>query len=182
MSKKKIIFIEDENNYIEAYQKPLGLIQGFLFDTPEIYHDKESASKKINDWEKDQTTTPDLVFLDLILPTTPKIYDEFKDEQDFSKKSVAMMQGDIDSNAGIELYRKIRGLGPIFQRTKDTKHLIQLPIIILTANYRLPPSTRANMQDDVYLCWIDKPFKPKVAAGIVKKFLMKHSNKTEPQS
>jgi len=86
MSKKKIIFVEDENYYIVAYKKLLGLIQSFQFDTPEICHDKESALKKVDNWEKDQTTTPDLVFLDLILPKTPKIYEAFKDEQDFSKK------------------------------------------------------------------------------------------------
>jgi len=55
--------------------------------------------------------------------------------------------------------------------------LTQLPIVILTANYRLAPSIRANMLDDEFLLWIDKPFIPEDTAKIVDDF-MKRIQKT----
>ena len=73
----------------------------------------------------------------------------------------------MDTRAGIELYVNIRA----------KEQLTQLPIVILTANYRLAPSIRANMLDDEFLLWIDKPFIPEDAAKIVDDF-MKRIQKT----
>jgi len=180
---KKVVFIEDDDTYLEAYHyllEKLRQLQSFQFAAPTVLYDKESASEVIDGWLKEPKTAPDLVFLDLILPKTFAFYREIQEERTRLKKSISPTENRMDTMAGITLYDVIRGNDSNSQtRIERPEQLTRLPIIILTANYRLAPSTRANRLDDKYLLWIDKPFIPEDVAGIVEKFLNNCWDKTK---
>lgn len=121
--KLKVVFIEDEDIYIDTYNELLHEIErikNFHFDQPGEYRDKKSALNVIDGWGTNPETTPDLVFLDLILPITPEIFQE-KNERKKQNQSSSIPEDSMDTRAGIELYNGIRA----------KEQLTQLPIIIL---------------------------------------------------
>jgi|GEM_PF-3045748 len=183
MTKKiKVLFIEDDRAYIETHidlLREVASLEGmerFQFDHTSLFHDREitreTASAEIDTWKKNPEMVPGLLFLDIILPTCSENKEKLQEEQEDFQYTTATTNGCKDTTAGILLYRIIRGLDKNNRVFPDhPKELTQLPIIILTANYRLAPSTRASMQGDKYLLWIDKPFIPEDVAGIVGNFL-----------
>jgi hypothetical protein len=164
-----VFFIEDEEIYIDTYKELLKEMGDYQFSIPVVINDEKSALVAIKKWASNPNSVPDLLFLDLILPKTLADYKDIQNNQN-PNSYVSEADNHMDTDAGIAIYDKIRGSG-----TKSKKHpeLCLLPIIILTADYRLAPSTRANMLDDEYLLWIDKPFLPEDKAGKVSEFLRK---------
>ena len=177
----KVVFIEDEKIFIDAYQDMSTEMKLFRFSDPEIVHDKASASEAIDGWINNPGTVPSLLFLDLILPKTLKYHNKIQEEQQKNKTKISLTDNRMDTMGGIELFRKIRGYDSnmVAKPTRHPEPLTQLPIIILTANYRLAPSIRANMLDDEFLLWIDKPFIPEDVAGIVDEFMKDSRDKVK---
>jgi len=174
----KVVFIEDDDTYCRAYKDMIGEMKLFHFSVPEILYDKASASEVIDRWINNPETVPDLLFLDLILPKTREHFNKIQEKRQKKKINISLTDDCMDTMAGIELYFKIRATN---SRTGSAhpKKLTQLPIVILTANYRLAPSIRANMLDDEFLLWIDKPFIPEDVAGTVEEFMKNTRDKVK---
>lgn len=173
----RCVFIEDEDTFLNAYNALVDDINNsssdFQLKVPdetEVIRDLDTAQKNVQSWIDSATNIPELIFLDIILPKTAKNHKQIKD--DFSQdKPVSLSDDRIDINAGLAIYDAIR----------EAECLKTIPIIILTANYRLPPSLRNNMLDDEYLLWIDKPIIPEDIVLPVVEFIQRVAKyKKEP--
>ena len=161
MKKKlQVLYIENDVEYVTTYNELLSGMLSFEFNDPEVVYDKQTALNKIEQWRMDIQEIPDVIFLDLILP----------------EHGASCRKDDMHStDAGIDIYQKIRGIEEfgIESYNDHPAKLTNLPIVVLTTNYRVPPDKRAKMCKDNCLYLIDKPFIPDDVANVVNNFICK---------